>query len=68
MCDEFLDLYAQGLELKLEKLKSPQQWQITIVDIAKHGAAGIPKEAIFSVMKVLASSELCRNYRYNKTY
>ena len=45
-------LVEDGLALKLEKLKSGQQWQVTVKDIGDHGPSGIPKEAVFVNLKV----------------
>jgi hypothetical protein len=38
--------------VRIEKLKSTQQWELEISDISKHGAPGIPKAAVMKAFKV----------------
>jgi len=48
----------EGLILKIEKKSTQQQWQVTISDLGEHGPTGLPKAAVFEILK--AALESCR--------
>lgn len=43
---------GESVILKIEKVKAPQQWQVVVKELSKHGPNGLPKEAVMMGLKV----------------
>ncbi len=61
----FISTFTEGIiALKVEKVKAPQQWQLVIEDLSKHGPAGLPLEAVMMALKVSYSCNVLNTNNY----